>query len=197
LTLQEKLKAHTQSLHNELEQQMFVNQIMQKTINIEQYKQLASCNYLVHLYNEDEIFDKLSVEIADKIGVDKRRKLQSLSFDVDEVGLKKQQLEQINITKLALKNEYAALGAMYVLEGATLGGSVIIKQLRLNPNFPETFNFSYYGIYGKELIPNWQEFLSHLNALPADSHDDVLTGAEQMFNEILNVAERLKNIELS
>ncbi|RZJ82043.1 MAG: hypothetical protein EOO47_02045 [Flavobacterium sp.] len=197
MTLQEKLKAHTQSLHNELEQQMFVNQIMQKTINIEQYKQLVSCNYLVHLHNEDEIFDKLSVEIADKIVVHKRRKLQSLSFDVDEVGLKKQQLEQINITKLALKNEYAALGALYVLEGATLGGSVIIKQLRLNPNFPETFNFSYYGIYGKELIPNWQEFLSHLNALSADRHDDVLAGAEQMFNEILNVAERLKNIELS
>ena len=197
MTLQEKLKAHTQSLHNELEQQMFVNQIMQKTLNIEQYKQLVSCNYLVHWYNEDEIFDKLSIEIADKIGVHKRKKLHSLSLDVDQVDLNKQQLEQINITKLALKNEYAALGAMYVLEGATLGGSVIIKQLRLNPNFPETFNFSYYGIYGKELIPNWQEFLCHLNALPADSHDDVLAGAEQMFNEILNVAERLKNIELS
>ncbi|MES2447206.1 MAG: biliverdin-producing heme oxygenase [Bacteroidota bacterium] len=197
MTLQEKLKAHTQSLHNELEQQMFVNQIMQKTLNIEQYKQLVSCNYLVHWHHEDEIFDKLSIEIADKIGVHKRKKLHSLSLDVDQVGLKKQQLEQINITKLALKNEYAALGAMYVLEGATLGGSVIIKQLRLNPNFPETFNFSYYGIYYKELIPNWQEFLSHLNALPAGRHDDVLAGAEQMFNEILNVAERLKNIELS
>lgn len=197
MTLQEKLKAHTQSLHNELEQQMFVNQIMQKTLNIAQYKQLVSCNYLVHWLNEDEIFNKISVKIADKIGLPKRKKLHSLSFDVDEVGIKKEQLEQLNITKIVLKNEYAALGAIYVLEGATLGGSVIIKQLRLNPNFPETFNFSYYGIYGKELIPNWQEFLSHLNALPADSHNDVLAGAEQMFNEILNVAERLKNIELS
>ena len=196
MTLQEKLKAQTQVLHNELEQQMFVEHIMQKTLNIEQYKKLLACNYLVHSLYEEEIFNKLTTEIALSIDVEKRTKLTSLILDLNDAKISEQALEQIKINTIEFKNEYAALGAMYVLEGATLGGSVIIKQLRLNLNFDSLFKFNYYGIYGKDLITNWQQFLSQLNTIPETHHDEVILGAENMFKEIIKISEKLKRVEL-
>jgi heme oxygenase len=197
LTLQEKLKAQTQVLHNELEQQMFVQHIMQKTLNIEQYKKLLACNYLVHNLYEEEIFNKLTTEIALSIDVEKRTKLTSLIKDLHEAKISEQALEQINIDNIEFVNEYTALGSMYVLEGATLGGSVIIKQLRLNSNFDSLFKFNYYGIYGKDLITNWQQFLSQLNTIPETHHDEVILGAENMFKEIIKISEKLKKVELN
>jgi heme oxygenase len=44
---------------------------------------------------------------------------------------------------LEFENEHEALGAMYVIEGSTLGGNVIAKQLSKTEGFDEvTFNFS-------------------------------------------------------
>lgn len=197
MTLQEKLKSNTQNLHNELEQQMFVQHIMQKTLNTEQYKKLLACNYLVHLFYEDEIFNKLTTDIALNIDIEKRKKLTSLMLDLNDAKINQQSLEQLTINTTEFKNEYAALGAMYVLEGATLGGSVIIKQLRLNRNFDPSFNFNYYGIYGKELITNWQQFLSELNAIPEAHHDEVIFGAENMFKEIIKISAKLEQLELN
>lgn len=197
MTLQEKLKAQTQSLHSELEQQMFVHDIMQKTLNIEQYKRLLACNYLVHWFYEEEIFSKLTTATGLSIDIEKRKKLDSLMLDLNDVKISELSLQKINFNTIEFKNEYAALGAMYVLEGATLGGSVIIKQLRLNLNFDPSFNFNYYGIYGKELITNWQQFLSQLNAIPTAHHNEVILGAENMFEEIIKISAKLKQIALT
>ena len=184
-------------MHNELEQQMYVHHIMQKKLTTEQYKKLLACNYLAHRFYEEEIFNKLTNKIAENIDVEKRRKLASLILDLNDAEINKQSLEQLTINTIRFKDEYSALGAMYVLEGATLGGSVIIKQLRLTPNFTETFNFNYYNIYGKELIPNWQQFLAQLNAVSEVHHDEVVLGAENMFKEIINISAQLKEIELN
>lgn len=197
MTLQEKLKSTTQSLHNELEQKMFVQHIMQKTLHTEQYKKLLACNYLVHWLYEEEIFNKLTNDVALSIDIEKRKKLTSLMLDLNDAKINKQSLEQLPINIIEFKNEYAALGAMYVLEGATLGGSVIIKQLRLNLNFDPSFNFNYYGVYGKDLITNWQQFLSQLNAIPEAHHDEVICGAENMFKEIIKISEKLEQLELN
>jgi hypothetical protein len=46
-------------------------------------------------------------------------------------------------SQLSFENEHEALGAMYVIEGSTLGGNVIAKQLSKTEGFDDvTFNFS-------------------------------------------------------
>ena len=115
---------------------------------------------------------------------------------LNDAKINKQSLEQLTINTIEFKNEYAALGAMYVLEGATLGGSVIVKQLGVNPNFTKNFNFNYYNIYGKELILNWQQFLAYLNSLPQTNYTDVLSGALNMFKAIIAIAKQLHNTQV-
>ena len=66
---------------------MFVEHIMQKTLNIEQYKKLLACNYLVHSLYEKEIFNKLTTEIALSIDVEKRTKLPSLILDLNDAKI--------------------------------------------------------------------------------------------------------------
>jgi heme oxygenase len=87
------------------------------------------------------------------------------------------------------KNDAELLGAMYVLEGATLGGSVIVKRLKTNPNF-EGLNLNYYQIYGEQLIPMWKKFCEVLNQQPETSFDDAVNGAKKMFNYIAAVQQQ-------
>jgi len=191
--LQEKLKAETKQQHDQLEQLMFVGDIMSRTLTIEQYRNLAVTNYLIHRKYENLIHAALSKATANQLDLAKREKTASLLADLKELDVDTSELEDKNaITLLNNTTEAYALGAMYVLEGATLGGSVIYKQLKLNQNFENGFNFNYYTIYGKELINNWQSFLQVLNALPETDHQHAINGANMMFEQIAQVAKSQK-----
>jgi heme oxygenase len=85
-------------------------------------------------------------------------------------------------------NEASALGAMYVLEGASLGGHVIVKKLASNPFLtPLHLNFNYYRVYGDDLIPNWKSFCAVLNRQPETDYPLILNGARSMFGYIAAV----------
>ncbi|RZK39428.1 MAG: hypothetical protein EOO90_18755 [Pedobacter sp.] len=198
--LHEKLKAETAQAHNDLEQAMFVNDIMKKTLTQDQYQDLLAANYLTHLFYERAIFKALSPQIADQLDLTSRDKIAALEEDIEQAGLQQSSLQTLISESIEpIQDSAFALGAMYVLEGATLGGSVIVKQLKLNPNFKETQTFGYYGCYGDKLIPNWQQFLSVLNALPEDQHKQALAGALFMFNEIARITNivKLERFQLS
>jgi heme oxygenase len=58
-----------------------------------------------------------------------------------------------------LPNDFAsALGAMYVLEGSSLGGAVIARALSKIPEISETGAFDFYTFYGSELGSMWTSF---------------------------------------
>jgi heme oxygenase len=191
--LQEKLKAQTAELHTELEKIMFVGEIMQRTLTPNQYQQILLSNYLIHRDYEQKIHEQLTPQNAQALQISERMKLEALSKDLKAAGLDIGVVTSKTISALKdIPNEAFAMGAMYVLEGATLGGSVIAKQLAKNPNFTSDIAFHYYNCYGNQLIPKWQQFLSVLNSLPERSHLDAIAGAEFMFTEIAKIAKELK-----
>ena len=63
-----------------------------------------------------------------------------------------------------------AFGAMYVLEGATLGGRVITRHLERRLGFSDGRGYSYFCGYGAEVGAMWQQFRAVLDAevAPAD-----------------------------
>ena len=73
------------------------------------------------------------------------------------------------------------LGAMYVLEGSTLGGQYIAHQveagLKLQPGEGDHF----FRGYGKDTMPKWREFQQALLALPDAQSGPVIAAAKQMF----------------
>lgn len=62
-----------------------------------------------------------------------------------------------------------AFGAMYVLEGSTLGGLIITKILQRNLQLPGTNGFTFFSGYGKDTGRKWAFFKEVLDTYCSDT----------------------------
>lgn len=194
--LQEILKSATKNQHDELENLMFVQEIMSKTLNLDQYRTVLATNYRVHAAIESQIHEALDQQLRDQLAVTGREKTAALEKDLVEAGLDKEELAAFDLSfvQLSKPSVAAALGAMYVLEGATLGGNVILKKLRASPVFA-TFNLYYYNVYGENLVPNWKSFVQVLNSsVPAADYNEAVESATAMFSQIAEASRVVRAV---
>lgn len=185
--LQETLKQATRPDHDQLEQLMYVGDIMSGGLTLAQYKQILATNYIVHKNFEHALFNAITPELAQQLELTHREKLSMLEKDMQELNITEPEIEIDEVT--FDKNDAELLGAMYVLEGATLGGSVIVKRLKTNPNF-NGLSLNYYQVYGEQMIPLWKKFCEVLNQQPESSFDDAVNGAKKMFDYIAAVQQQ-------
>lgn len=86
-------------------------------------------------------------------------------------------------TKLpALDNQYHVLGALYVLEGAALGGRVIARMLKAEGCLPQNA-FQFFEGKGADTGPSWISFTNFLNqrASTPEQIRQVVTAANETF----------------
>jgi heme oxygenase len=69
----------------------------------------------------------------------------------------------------ACQDEAAALGSLYVLEGATLGGQVLLPMVEQRLQLTRGSGASYLGSYGDDTHVMWQRFRSVVESWCADS----------------------------
>lgn len=80
-----------------------------------------------------------------------------------------------------IQSEAQLLGALYVIEGSTLGGQVVSQHLgKITP----TVRTNYFESYGAETGRNWQKFVFVLGNRPASEHDEIVRSADRTFLEI-------------
>jgi heme oxygenase (biliverdin-IX-beta and delta-forming) len=83
-----------------------------------------------------------------------------------------------------IQNHLQAFGALYVLEGSTLGGAIIAKMLQANPHvcIPEAA-LTFFRAYGDATPQLWNDFRKQLNAVVRDEagQDQVVTAANDTF----------------
>ena len=81
-----------------------------------------------------------------------------------------------------------ALGALYVLEGATLGGRLILSDIEARLDAPIAGATQFFGGRGEQVGPIWQCFRERLNNF-GNEHPklsaDVVVGAERVFRTML------------
>ncbi|MEI6947261.1 biliverdin-producing heme oxygenase [Paraflavisolibacter sp. H34] len=96
--------------------------------------------------------------------IDSRRKSGWLLHDLEQLDLLPQNLPQAPALPL-LENPLQALGALYVLEGSTLGGTIIAKMLQSNPHIqlPDAA-LTFFRGYGSATAAYWKAFRRHLDA---------------------------------
>lgn len=176
------LKEHTKNLHDLVEEKLMSNKIMDKSFTRSEYQQLLQHNYSFLLHFEEAVFAKISAENAQKLNLDRRRKLPFLQKDLKD-------FEAQIPENIIIKNEAEALGILYVMEGATLGGNVIAKNLAKNPEFAGiTFNF--FGCYGAETGLLWKNFREVLeSAYDGSNAEDFLDGAKRAYQFLLDLAD--------
>ena len=77
-----------------------------------------------------------------------------------------------------------ALGALYVIEGATLGGQVIGRSLKASLGVDATNGAAFFSGYGVETRPMWQRFAAHLDQEAALDTELVVTSAVDTFDKL-------------
>lgn len=179
----EYLKQNTAEYHDAAEKLFNSEKIFNKTFTLDDYKKIINTNYLMLLHSEDKIFGSLSDKYSEKLQLINRVKLPLIEKDLESLSLENQTVSH----DLHFDNEHEALGAMYVIEGSTLGGNVIAKQLSKTEGFDQvTFNF--FGCYQENTGPMWKNFKEVLDTeVTEENYNEVLSGAKKLYTFLLNV----------
>lgn len=89
-----------------------------------------------------------------------RRKADLIARDLLALGVRPGELPALpRCADLpALPDAAHALGCLYVLEGATLGGQIIVRQLAAGPGVTADSGGAFFSGYGRETGPMWRSF---------------------------------------
>lgn len=159
----ERVREETKGAHDRLEAVALSDRIMEGSLQPEEYKKLLLVHYLVHRELEGLLEKRGVREHFPELQFDERKKMPLLKKDVEELAIAEEKLALPAAGQLPRAEEpYGLLGCMYVMEGATLGGNVIVKSLRKNEHLSGIENFHYFGCYGGDTGRRWKSFLEVL-----------------------------------
>ena len=180
------LKSKTAFEHQALEEKFHSEKIMNKTFSWDDYKRMLEFNYRFIFNFEDEVFDRIPQNLAEKLNLEKRRKLPLIQKDISEIGLN----ISTEINHQEVTNFSQAMGVMYVMEGASLGGNVIAKNLENMEDF-KPLNFHFFRCYGSDTGKMWQSFKTILNESITTESDQqqCVIGAEMAYQFLLGLFE--------
>ena len=153
----ERLKTETRPHHDAMERVGFSDKIMSGQLNLEEYKLLVRNNYIMNSLIENAVSQMEEFVNLPGLDFESRKKSDLLEKDLEVLGLNKAEIDSHDYS-MDFKNLHEALGAYYVMEGSTLGGSVISRQLAKNENLKDVGEFHFYGCYGDMVGPRWKAF---------------------------------------
>jgi len=86
----------------------------------------------------------------------------------------------------ALATEAEGLGCLYVVEGSTLGGQVITRQLLKSLGLTAENGVAFFNGYGAETGPRWKTFGAWLEegAAQLDQDEAIIAGANETFRTL-------------
>lgn len=182
--LSDYLKTNSRSDHDSIENSI---DLVKCASESESYLKLIKAFY--GYYKPIEIiFDSYQNEFQN-LGIDvkARHKLNLLTDDLKHLGLSQNDISNLptchNLTEI--KDLSEAIGALYVLEGSTMGGQIIFRQLSKSgivTNGDEKGRF--FKAYGADTMKMWNDFKNSLNKIPEADNDVVLSKAKETFNTL-------------
>lgn len=173
INLLEQLKSDTLANHQQLEKKL-----------IAQLKGMQSpSDYIRILQVFYSYFGALEDKIDQFIGFDQlgdyadRRKTSSIKNDI--LSLQGDVPEKAAPEHLPeLDNAFQAFGALYVIEGSTLGGQVISKMISKQLTLASDEGLSFFKSYGENTMLMWERFKTVLeNQANSQEEADVITQA--------------------
>lgn len=162
-TLHERLRAATAPAHHALERDL---DWQSRIADLAGYRGLLARLRGFHAAYETAIGQAL----ADEAFFGPRRRLSKLDADLARLGLDRAAIEALPGPPAAgLEARPEAMGALYVLEGSTLGGTVIGRQIERVHGFDATNGCAYYRGHGRATGPMWSAFRQELETLAGDA----------------------------
>lgn len=176
------LRNKTAESHNGLEALPISKSIVDPKITIEEYALYLNLMHDVVYQLEEEIYPILSHLISDLI---ERKKAQLILEDLKYIESDKKE------TVYPFKNASEisvpfAMGIMYVVEGSTLGGRFILKNIQESLGFNEEKGASYFAGYGNKTGSYWKNYLNALTNFESETNSEaeIIAGADYAFQII-------------
>ncbi|MEM1137118.1 MAG: biliverdin-producing heme oxygenase, partial [Bacteroidota bacterium] len=149
----------TKASHDRVEVLAFSHKIMDGSINLEEYSELILKQFYLHKALEQQFENILTAKEKQQLRLGERKKVHLLKYDMLELDIDEKMLCFNKVPQLAINNLEEAIGAMYVLEGSTLGGAVIRRKLEKNLQIQRNSSFNFYGCYGENTGSFWKAFI--------------------------------------
>lgn len=186
----ERLRSETRPQHEAMEAVGFSDKIMSGRLSLEEYKILIRNNYIMNSILEAGVEAVPGFTAIAGLNYEDRKKGSLLEKDLVLLGLDKEEIDQHNYA-FSFSSLHEALGAYYVMEGSTLGGTVIGRQLAKTPSLESITEFNFYGCYGDQVGPNWKAFQAVLleQASSTEAEDQMVAGAAKAFDYFRGIFE--------
>jgi len=184
------LRENTSELHTALESLPISRQIISHEVSVNDYTLYLSLMYDVIKDAETNIFTVLTGIVSD---LNSRYKHTILLEDLNTLQSDKNITANNNPLSKNLIDKSAAfaLGIMYVTEGSTLGGRVILKNIQVTLGYDENNGARYFAGYGSSTGSSWKKFLEFMTNYENECNcgAKIIAGANYAFNAI---AQHLK-----
>lgn len=177
--LRMRLRDATADIHDRLEKQL---PVMDPSFSRDDYRRLLERMFGFYEPIEESMAEAIRRD-AWELEFSARRKVNALKHDLLSLGHTRESLERIPraalLPKVLTREEF--IGVSYVLEGSTLGGNVIVRQLKRRWG-AEWEASQFFGIYGAGVHEKWQEFCKWLNhSSTTVSEEQVIAAAYSTF----------------
>jgi len=173
------LKSQTAFAHKRLENLPVSSCILSPEMKIEDYAHYLKLMYDVHNDVEKNIYPLLSPFIDD---LKEREKKHLIKEDLNFLNYNKPASTPVfNIENQTIP---FALGILYVVEGSSLGGRFILKNLETIPGLDNGKGVSYFTGYGNKTGSQWKNFLNLLTKYEDENNceDEIINGAVYAFD---------------
>ncbi|KUJ59351.1 hypothetical protein AR687_23370 [Flavobacteriaceae bacterium CRH] len=177
------LKTQTASSHKRLEELPVSSYILSPNMKMEDYAHYLQLMYDVHYSVEVAVFPLLTAIIDD---VNERKKKHLIEDDLLYLNYSKPVARPVfNTQNISVP---FALGILYVVEGSSLGGRFILKNLETIDGLTDGKGVSYFAGYGNKTGSYWKTFLNLLSAYEEEYNveHEIIEGAIYAFDCIYN-----------
>ncbi|HEX8269724.1 MAG TPA: biliverdin-producing heme oxygenase [Flavobacterium sp.] len=176
------LRTQTNDAHKMLESLPVSEEIISKDLVISDYIKYLQLMYSTVKQVETEIYPLVHEFVSD---LDLRHKSQLIERDLAALSCGLPQLQHVYDFPQPVSTAFA-FGILYVIEGSTLGGRYILKNVEqaLHLNFNN--GASYFAGYQTATGSRWKSFLSDMTKFENETQNsaEIIAGAEFGFNSI-------------
>ncbi|WP_412469129.1 biliverdin-producing heme oxygenase [Pedobacter sp. KLB.chiD] len=183
--LSTNIKEATKVAHQNLEKQVVLK--LKSIRNNADYADLLKHFYAYFSHIEETIKPYITESILPDYA--ERRNSAYIKADILELGSEISDLPDTTVPKI--ENAVQALGALYVLEGSIMGGSIIVKMLEKGG---VNQGISFFSGYGEATGKMWGNFIAVLNAQARTEEEEkqAINAANQTFEHFAQVFEKEK-----
>jgi heme oxygenase (biliverdin-IX-beta and delta-forming) len=179
-----RLKRETEKEHLETESKIPFEHV---GFSLNDYRSLLIKFYSFYQSFEPQIEEAI---FSQKIDFDysERLKTPKLSADLHSLGMNEQEISEIpeTLDLPVLDSAEKLFGALYVIEGSTLGGQIISRRLREKFAFDQTNGTEFFSGYGSQTGKMWNDYRSAISdfAETSSKHDEIIDAATETFKKI-------------